>query len=92
MNKSVPAGHSVTLECTIPPHPVPEKVQWFRNEIEIANSPTYEIAYHNGLCCLTIAHTTPEISGTFTCIITIRGITNSTEMYLEVGGEVLKLS
>ncbi len=44
-NSVVRQGERVVLECTIPPHPPPERVQWFRNEIEIKPSNDYQIVY-----------------------------------------------
>ena len=38
-------GERVVLECTVSPFPPPERVQWFRNEIEIKPSNDYQITY-----------------------------------------------
>jgi len=76
----------VTLECAIPAYPAPEKVQWFRNEVEIFTSPDYTISFSVGLCTLVIAEVFPEDSGTYRCMVTVNGVPNSTTMRLQVGG------
>ena len=79
-------GHRAVLECHIPAYPAPEQVQWHRNEIEIHQSPDYEISYVNGVCMLVIAEVFPEDAGRFSCTVTISGVSNTTHMYLTVEG------
>jgi hypothetical protein len=76
------------LECRVPPVPEPQRVQWFRNEVEIHTSPDYEISYHAGVCTLVISECFPEDSGKFTCTVTVNGAPNSTTMFLQVEGEL----
>ena len=90
-NSVVRQGERVVLECTIAPHPPPERVSWFRNEVEIRPSNDYQIVYGNGVCSLIIAEVFPEDSGKFTCTVTISGISNSTHMYLRVERKYLYL-
>lgn len=77
------------LECTISAYPEPERVQWFRNQTEIKNSPDYQISYSDGHCTLTISEVFPEDAGAFTCTVTVQGVSNSTYMVLKVEGESL---
>lgn len=79
-------GERATLECWINPFPEPERVEWFKNQVEITKSPDYEIRYKNGVCTLLIAEVFPEDTGTFTCTVTVSGMANSTTMYLTVEG------
>jgi hypothetical protein len=74
------------LECAVTPaFPPPEKVQWFRNEIEIFSSPDYTISFSiGGMCTLAIAEVFPEDSGRYTCTVTVNGLSNSTSMQLFV--------
>jgi len=85
-NQSAREGQRVTLECTIPAYPVPEKVQWFRNEIEIFTSPDYEISFSLGVCRLVIAEAFPEDSGKYRCTVTINSLPVSSLMQLTVEG------
>ena len=86
-NQSVRQGERVTLECAIPAFPAPEKVQWFRNEVEIFTSPDYTISFSVGLCTLVIAEVFPEDAGTYRCMVTVSGVPNSTTMRLQVAGQ-----
>lgn len=88
-NKSAREGQKVTLECIVPAYPAPEKVQWFRNEIEIFTSPDYEISFSLGVCRLVIAEAFPEDTGKYRCTVTINGFPVSTFMQLTVEGAVL---
>ena len=85
-NQSVRQGDRVTLECTVPAYPAPEKVQWFRNEVEIFTSPDYTISFSVGVCRLVVAEVFPEDTGTYRCMVTVNGVPNSTSMYLHVAG------
>lgn len=85
----VTEGNRVTLECVVNPFPIPDKVQWFRNEIEIHSSPDYLITYHNGICKLVIAEAFPEDTGKFKCVVTVNGVTNSSDMHLKVQGRFI---
>ena len=76
----------MTLECTVPAYPAPEKVQWFRNEVEIFTSPDYTISFSVGVCRLVVAEVFPEDTGTYRCMVTVNGVPNSTSMYLHVAG------
>ena len=88
-NQSVKQGDRVTLECAIPAYPAPEKVQWFRNEVEIFTSPDYTISFSVGLCTLVIAEVFPEDSGAYRCMVTVNGVPNSSTMRLQVAGQCL---
>jgi len=76
----------LTLECAVPAQPPPEKVQWYRNEIEIFSSPDYEIKFSVGVCTLVISEVFPEDTGRYKCTVTINGLSNSTTMQLFVEG------
>lgn len=91
-NQKAREGERVTLQCTIPPYPLPERVQWFKNEIEIKPSPDYQISFHNGVCTLTIVEVFPEDAGKYVCTVYIQGLPNSTFMYLTVERKFLKTS
>jgi hypothetical protein len=83
----VKEGQRVNLQCSIPPYPAPERVQWYRNEIEIKPSPDYQIGYNNGVCTLTIVEVFPEDQGKYVCTIFVQGLPSSTFMYLTVERE-----
>ncbi len=85
-DQTVTEGNRVTLECVVNPFPIPEKVQWFRNEVEIHSSPDYLITYYNGVCKLVIAEAFPEDTGKFKCIVSVSGVSNSSDMHLKVQG------
>jgi len=91
-NQSARQGERVTLECAVPAYPAPEKVQWYRNEVEIFTSPDYTISFSLGLCTLVIAEVFPEDAGTYRCMITVNGVPNSTSMYLNVAGQYSALA
>ena len=82
-------GDRVLLECAVTPSfPPPEKVQWYRNEIEIFSSPDYTISFSvGGMCTLVIAEAFPEDSGLYTCTVTVNGLTNSSTMQLIIEGQ-----
>lgn len=81
-------GEKLVLECVIPPFPVPEKVQWFKNEIELFSCPDYEITFTLGVCRLAIPQVYPEDSGRYSCTVYIAGHPCTTNMYLIVNGEI----
>ena len=83
-NITVKEGERVVLECTISPYPLPEKVQWFKNSIEIQASPDYQIGYTNGVCRLIIVEVFPEDSGNYSCTVCVSGASNTTSMELRV--------
>ena len=83
-NTQAHEGDKVILECVIPPHPQPESVHWYRNEVQIHSSPDYQVMYANGVCSLIISEVFPEDSGKFTCTIIVNGASNQTSMYLRV--------
>jgi len=87
LNRSVKQGDRVTLECVVPVYPTPEKIQWFRNEVEIFTSPDYTISFSLGVCTLVIAEVFPEDAGTYRCMVTVNGVPNSTSMHLHVAGQ-----
>jgi len=90
-NQSAKQGDRVVLECAIPTYPAPEKVQWFRNEVEIFTSPDYTISFSVGVCTLVIAEVFPEDSGTYRCMVTVNGVPNSSSMHLHVAGQYQRL-
>ena len=75
----------------MPAYPTPEKVQWFRNEVEIFTSPDYTISFSVGVCTLVIAEVFPEDVGTYRCMITVNGVPNSTSMHLHVAGQYFQV-
>jgi len=60
-NRAVQVGQRVTLECSIPAEPGPERIQWYHNEIEIHPSPTHQMSYANGVCSLTLTSAQPDM-------------------------------
>lgn len=87
-DKSACQGDRVVLECAVQPaFPPPEKIQWFRNEIEIFSSPDYTISFAvGGLATLVIAEAFPEDSGRYSCTVTVNGMSNSSSMQLVIEG------
>ncbi|XP_039555880.1 palladin isoform X5 [Passer montanus] len=76
-NATASEGQVVVLECRIRGHP-PIHVKWFRQGIEIQDSPDFRILQKKPrsatepeeICTLVIAETFPEDSGIFTCTAT----------------------
>ena len=88
-DRSARQGDRVTLECAVTSSfPPPDKVQWYRNEIEIFSSPDYTISFSvGGTCALVIAEAFPEDSGRYTCTVTVNGLSNSSSMQLIIEGQ-----
>ena len=83
-NQRAEVGQRVTLQCSVPTHPEPDQVRWYRNEVFLELSRDYQPAYHDGVCSLTIPRVGPQHAGKYSCVVVIRGIPNSTAMHLEV--------
>lgn len=66
--KSVDAleGSPFAFECHIMGIPSPT-ISWYKDEINIDNSPEYVITKINGTCCLKIKKVTREHSARYTC-------------------------
>ena len=60
-------GERIVLEVTIEGHPEPI-VKWYREEVEIINSPDYIVGQRGKTHTLTIAETFPEDTGRFRVI------------------------
>uniref|UniRef100_A0A7M4EYL6 Palladin n=1 Tax=Crocodylus porosus TaxID=8502 RepID=A0A7M4EYL6_CROPO len=65
-NSTASEGQVVVLECRVRGTP-PVHVKWFRQDMEIQDSPDFRILQKKEICTLVIAETFPEDSGTFTC-------------------------
>ncbi|XP_053559784.1 palladin isoform X2 [Bombina bombina] len=73
-NLTATEGQVVVLECRVKGTP-PVKVRWFRQGVEIQDSPDFRILQKKPrcasepeeICTLVIAETFPEDAGTFTC-------------------------
>ena len=89
-DQKVREGERAVLQCYINPYPEPQKIQWFKNQLEIHQSPDYKLGYRNGACTLEIEEVFPEDAGSFTCTITVNDQSNSTTMYLIVEGALRK--
>ncbi|XP_012286354.1 titin [Orussus abietinus] len=59
-------GSNHRLECTVKGYPLPT-AQWFKNEINVDNSPDYSITYNNGEAILEFDNLTLEDEGSYTC-------------------------
>ncbi|KAJ6668681.1 hypothetical protein lerEdw1_012164 [Lerista edwardsae] len=59
-------GQVVVLECRVR-GALPLQVSWFREGIEIQDSPDFRLLQKKEICTLVIAETFPEDAGTFTC-------------------------
>ncbi|XP_071663813.1 palladin isoform X2 [Patagioenas fasciata] len=68
-NSTASEGQVVVLECRVRGHP-PTHVKWFRQGVEIQDSPDFRILQKKEICTLVIAETFPEDSGLFTCTAT----------------------
>ncbi|XP_009081772.1 PREDICTED: palladin-like, partial [Acanthisitta chloris] len=68
-NSTASEGQVVVLECRVR-GPPPIHVKWFRQGIEIQDSPDFRILQKKEICTLVIAETFPEDSGIFTCTAT----------------------
>ena len=66
--KSVDAleGSPFAFECHVMGIPSPT-ISWYKDEINIDNSPEYVITKINGTCCLKIRKITHEHSARYTC-------------------------
>ncbi|KFV62213.1 Palladin [Dryobates pubescens] len=68
-NSMASEGQVVVLECRVRGSP-PIHVKWFRQGVEIQDSPDFRILQKKEICTLVIAETFPEDSGLFTCTAT----------------------
>ncbi|XP_008934832.1 PREDICTED: palladin-like [Merops nubicus] len=68
-NSTASEGQVVVLECRVR-GPPPIHVKWFRQGVEIQDSPDFRILKKKEICTLVIAEAFPEDSGLFTCTAT----------------------
>jgi hypothetical protein len=78
-------GERVVLAVEIDAHPEPI-VKWFREEIEIENSPDYILSQTETTYTLTIAEVFPEDAGRFRCVATNAEGSVKSETTLRVEG------
>jgi hypothetical protein len=79
-------GQRITLEVTIDGRPEPI-VKWYREDVEILDSPDYIIRQSGNNYSLTIAETFPEDSGKFRVVATNAEGHVTSETNLQVEGE-----
>uniref|UniRef100_A0A4W3GDN9 Myopalladin n=1 Tax=Callorhinchus milii TaxID=7868 RepID=A0A4W3GDN9_CALMI len=78
-------GQLVVLECRVKGVPFP-KMEWYREETLIEDSPDFRILQKKEICTLVIAEAFPEDSGTFTCTASNKYGTVSSTAHLTVTG------
>lgn len=76
------------LDCIVEGNPLPT-VQWFKNDVNIDNSPDYVITYNNGEAVLKFEEVFLEDKATYTCKATNRLGQASTSAFLDVEREEL---
>lgn len=76
------------LNCTVKGNPLPT-VQWFKNDVNIDNSPDYVITYNNGEAVLKFEEVFLEDKATYTCKATNKLGQASTSAFLDVEREEL---
>lgn len=79
-------GERVVLECWVDARPEPI-VKWYREGIEIQNTPDYTITFQEGVCTLIILEVFPEDAGKFTCVATNAEGRSVSEAFLQVERE-----
>lgn len=76
-------GRTHTLECTVEGNPLPT-VQWYKNDVNIDNSPDYVITFNNGEAVLKFEEVFLEDKARYTCKATNRLGQSSTTASLDV--------
>ncbi|XP_014485705.1 PREDICTED: uncharacterized protein LOC106750117 isoform X2 [Dinoponera quadriceps] len=76
-------GCSHSLECTVEGNPLPT-VQWYKNDVNIDNSPDYVITFNNGEAILKFDELFLEDKALYTCKATNRLGQSSTTASLDV--------
>ena len=76
-------GSSHRMECIVEGNPLPT-VQWFKNDVNIDNSPDYVITYNNGEAVLKFDEVFLEDKATYTCKAANRLGQASTSAFLDV--------
>lgn len=76
-------GSSHSLECTVEGNPLPT-VQWYKNDVNIDNSPDYAITFNNGEAVLRFDEVFLEDKALYTCKATNRLGQSSTTASLDV--------
>ncbi|KAL6255449.1 hypothetical protein P5V15_013784 [Pogonomyrmex californicus] len=76
-------GWSHRLECTVEGNPLPT-VQWYKNDINIDNSPDYIITFNNGEAILKFDEVFLEDKASYTCKAINRWGQSSTTAFLDV--------
>ncbi|XP_012542170.2 titin isoform X3 [Monomorium pharaonis] len=71
------------LECTVKGNPLPT-VQWYKNDVNIDNSPDYIITFNNGEAILKFNEVSLEDKGSYTCKATNQWGQLSTSGFLSV--------
>lgn len=71
------------LECTVKGNPLPT-VQWYKNDINIDNSPDYVITFNNGEAVLKFDEVFLEDKASYTCKATNQQGQSSTTAFLDV--------
>lgn len=71
------------LECTVKGNPLPT-VQWYKNDINIDNSPDYVITFNNGEAVLRFDEVFLEDKASYTCKATNQWGQSSTTTFLDV--------
>jgi len=76
-------GYSHKLECIVKGNPLPT-VQWYKNNINIDNSPDYIITFNNGEAVLKFDEVFLEDKALYTCKATNQWGQLSTTAFLDV--------
>jgi titin len=79
------------LECNVQGNPLPT-VQWFKDNINIDNSPDYITTYNNGEAILKFENISLEDQGTYSCKAVNRIGQASTSATLSVEGKFISFS
>lgn len=87
VDKKSEAGEDVILECNLPLFPVPSKITWYKDGIEITRTmPGIRTSMQRGVCRLVIERADTSHSGKYVCKAQLKEILYETSMLLTVRG------
>nr|XP_046245181.1 myosin-binding protein C, cardiac-type isoform X2 [Scatophagus argus] len=89
VNRSIIAGYSATLSCSVRGIPKP-KVTWYKNKMDISNEAKYRMLSKQGVLTLEIRKPCPFDGGVYTCKAVNDSGEDTVECKLEVRPQIAK--
>ncbi|XP_039975946.1 myosin-binding protein C, cardiac-type isoform X2 [Xiphias gladius] len=89
VNRSIIAGYSATLSCSVRGIPKP-KVTWYKNKIDITNEAKYRMLSKQGVLTLEIRKPCPFDGGLYTCKAVNDSGEDTVECKLEVRPQIVR--